>query len=58
MEMAHVQKHLPGDLKRVVLSKQPPSPVFVLGQSETDVWSIDHNIPTHPKENEDVKRET
>ena len=58
MEMTRVQKHLPSYLKRVALGKQPPSPALVLGQSETDVEPVDHDIPAHSQENEGVKDET
>jgi hypothetical protein len=56
--MAHVQKHLPSYLGRVAFGKQSTSPVLVLRQPETDVRPIDHDIPTHSKENEGVKNET
>ena len=42
----------------MALSKQPPSQIFVLGQSETNVQPADHDVPTHSKENEGVKDET
>ena len=57
MGMKHIQEHLPSYLERIALSKQPPS-VLVLGQSETDVQPVDHDTPTHSKENEGVKDET
>jgi len=55
--MAYVQKHLPSYLKRVALSKHPPSPAIILGQPKTDVIPVDYDIPTHSKENEGVKDE-
>ena len=56
--VGHAQKHLPSYPKRIALGKQPPSPVLILGQSEANVQPIDHNVPTHSKENEGVKDET
>jgi len=56
--VGHAQKHLPSYPERIALGKQPPSPVLILSQSETNVQPVDHNVPTHSKENEGVKDET